>query len=96
MATGVGMTRTAAMLALFGALRWAKRHDIPSQWSDADWRRLVAGLKPREIAIIALHGIRGMEQPRVVEWLDDGFGRQTVSNLYRQALKKLSQNPMLE
>lgn len=90
------MTRTAAMLTLFGALRWAKRHTKPSRWSDADWQRIVANLEPQDIAIIALHGIRGMEQVRVVEWLEANFHRKMVSYLYVRACRKLSRNPMLE
>lgn len=90
------MTRTAAMLALFGALRWAKRQDIASRWSDADWRRFVVKLTPREIAVVALHGIRGLEQQRVVEWLEADFEQPALSKIYRDALKKLSRNPMLE
>lgn len=87
---GLELDRSAALLALWGALLWAAEHDVPSQLGPDEWEGFVRLLAPREIIVIALHVVRGLTMQEVGDWLDVSRGR--VEQHKRKAERKLAES----
>lgn len=88
------MCPVTARLALWSALVWAAETGRPSAWAPADWERFVRVLNPREILVIAFHGVRGMTFPEVGRWL--GLSRGASESQWRSAMRKLKDALTLE
>jgi DNA-directed RNA polymerase specialized sigma24 family protein len=87
-ATSEVVTAQAARLVLVGALIWAADSGMAATgWSQRDWDRLADALDPRELCVVALHGIRGLTHAETGDWL--GISRGRSDQLWRRALAKL-------
>lgn len=86
---GIEIGPEAARLTLWGALVWAAENGMqPTQLGPLDWEKLVSELSPREVCVLALHGIRGLTHEQIGEWLG-GLSRGTSHILWQRALSKI-------
>lgn len=88
---GTPIAAVTARLVLWGSLAWAADRMRPSEWNDHQWERVLAILDPREVCVLALHGIRGLTHTEVGAWLG-GLSRGTSSQLWEGAMRKLRQH----